>query len=274
MLGFLDESGQPHPNDSSTRPVVVSVCINRQDARGIAGQLYSLKRRMGTPGIELKGVNLITRRVFERRSNEWELVESFFDLCRALPFALFAIVMEHPTRMPYFSEPGRETYLPNQYRYLLQRINQHATEQNKLVTLLFDGDGPTLLSGTLPMRFESFLYRSLEGQSFTAISEAPFYVDSKITQGIQITDMAASVVRLYQEHNLHLGFPLGDRFLSAITRYYSIVRSKAVDFVTVEGYSRPGIYFMPERDHYRRDAEQGVLPINEEAGPPSPASSI
>jgi hypothetical protein len=271
MLIFFDESGQPHPNDSTTRPVVVCVCINRQDGRSISGQIYSLKRNMGTPNIELKGVNLITRRVFERRSNEWELVESFFDLCRTLPFVLFAIVMEHPNQMPCCFEPGMESYLPNQYRYLLQRIHQYATDQNRFVTLLFDGDGPTLMGGTLPRRFESFLYRSIEGQSFTSISDAPFFVDSQITQGIQITDMIASVIRIYQENNLNQGFPVGDRFLSAITRYYGIVRPKSVDLVTPEGFQRPGIYFMPERDHYKRDIQQGTLPINEE-GPIGPSS--
>ena len=46
-----------------------------------------------------------------------------------------------------------------------------------------------------------------------------------------------------------------------------------MDIVTTEGYPRPGIYFMPERDHYRRDAEQGELPITEEAGLSGPASS-
>jgi hypothetical protein len=246
MLAFFDESGQPHPNDSCTRPVVVSVCIKRQDARAISGQLYSLKRRLGTPNIELKGVNLVNRRVFERRYNEWELVESFFDLCRTLPLVLFAVVMEHPNQMPSCFNTGRESFLPNQYRYLLQRIDQHANDQGKLVTMLFDGEGPSLLGGTLPSRFESFLYRSLEGRSFSSISEAPFYVDSQITQGIQITDMIASVVRQYQENDLHRGFPVGDRFLSSITRYYEIVQTKSVDLVTAEGYPRPGIYFMPE----------------------------
>ncbi|MBI4283301.1 MAG: DUF3800 domain-containing protein [Chloroflexi bacterium] len=273
MLAFFDESGQPHPNDSCTKPVVVSMCIKRQDGRMVSGQLYSLKRHMGTPNIELKGVHLVTRRVFERRSNEWELVESFFDLCRTLPFILFAVVMEHPSQMPSCFDTGNESYLPNQYRYLLQRVHQYATDENKLVTLLFDGDGPTLLGGTLPNRFESFLYRSLEGQSFTSICEAPFYVDSQITQGIRITDMVASVVRLYQENDLHRGFPVGDRFLSAISRYYGIVRTKVIDLVTEEGYPRPGIYFMPERDHYTRGAQQGMLPTNNEEGFNSPSSS-
>jgi len=269
MLVFFDESGQPHPNDSSTRPVVVSVCMSQQDGRSVASQIHALKARLGQPDIELKGVNLVTHRVFERRSNEWELVESFFDLCRTLPFTLFGVVMERPTRVPHFHEPGNEAFLPNQYRYLLQRANQFADEQGKQAVLLFDGDGPTLWSGTLPRRFESFLYRSREGQSFTALSDAPFYVDSRITQGIQIADMTASVIRLYQENNLFAGVPVGDRFLSAINRYYGIVRSKARDLVSIEGFGRPGIYFMPERDHYRREEQpelglEGEEPENED----------
>jgi hypothetical protein len=94
MLAFFDESGQPHPNDQCTRPVVVAVCIARTETRSVGGQLYALKRRLGTPSIELKGINLVNRRVFSRRENEWELVEAFFDLCRTLPFVLFAIIME------------------------------------------------------------------------------------------------------------------------------------------------------------------------------------
>lgn len=227
----------------------------------MGGQIYNLKRRLGTPGIELKGVKLITHRVFERRSNEWELVESFFDLCRALPFVLFAVVMEHPQRLPRGSDSGGETYLPNQYRYLLQRVNQHCQEQGDIAILLFDGDGPTLFGGTLPSKFESFLYRSTEGQSFNAICDAPFFVDSRLTQGIQIADMVSSVVRLYQEHELYKGLPIGDRFLSAINRYYEIIKSKALDLGSPEGYERPGIYFMPERDHYARVAEQGEVDI-------------
>lgn len=259
MLAFIDESGIPHPHDQTTKPVVVSVCIDRRESRSVAEQLYALKRRLGTPDIELKGVNLITRRVFDRRSNEWELAESFFDLCRSLPFTLFAIVMEHPHQLPFGSEPQGEIFLPNQYRYLLQRVNQYAEDSGKMVTILFDGDGPTLYSGTLPNKFEAFLHRSEEGRSFAAISDAPFFVDSRLTQGIQIADMAASVCRLYQENTLFQGLPTGDSFLSAINRYYGIIRGKSKNQISRGGYARPGIYFMPERDHYRSVEEQGQL---------------
>ena len=267
MLVFFDESGHPHPNDSSANPVVVSACVDIANSRTLAGQLYSLKRRLGTPTIELKAVNLINRRVFERRSNEWELVESFFDLCRSLPFTIFAVVMEHPQQIPFCYNAASQM-LPNQYRFLLQRINQYCEDKGTIAALLFDGDGPTLFGGTLPKRFESFLYRSMEGRSFTSVCDAPYFVNSRLTQGIQIADMAASVCRIYQENRLYVALPPGDRFLSAINRYYQILKVKTLDLVSHEGYPRPGIYFMPERDHYLRDEEQGRLEQTEAAPNP------
>ena len=251
MLIFLDESGVPHPNDPAISPVIVSVCINREDARTVSAQVYSLKRRLGTPDKELKGAELITRRVFDKRPNQRELVEAFFDLCRNLPFTLFAIVMEHPAQVPHGREV--ENYLPNEYRYLLQRINRHAEESGRMASLLFDGEGPTMYKGMLPKKFDSFLYRSLEGQSFTSVCDSPYFVNSRLTQGIQIADMMAYVCRIYHENNLREGLPQGDSYLSAINRYYNIIKSKAVDITTQEGYSRPGIYFMPESDHYKRE---------------------
>ncbi len=251
MLVFLDESGTPHPNDQSTRPVIVGICIDRENVRAVSAQLYSLKRRLGTPNAELKGGKYLTPRVFRNRPNEWEVVESFFDLIRSLSLTLFAVVMEHPKQMPYGREA--ENYLPNEYRYLLQRINQLAEETNRMATILFDGEGPTLYRGMLPMKFDSFLYRSAEGQSFTSICDSPYFVDSSLTQGIQIADMAAYVCRVYQENNLYEEMPQGNSYLSAISRYYNVLRDKTKDFTTSEGFSRPGIYFMPESDHYRRE---------------------
>ena len=164
--------------------------------------------------------------------------------------------MERPQRFPFAAETARETFLPNQYRYLLQRINQHADDAGKMATLLFDGGGPSLLGGTLPSKFDSFLFRSVDERSFTAITDAPYFVDSKLTQGIQIADMTASVCRLYQENQLYQMLPAGGRFLSAISRYYGIIKSKTVDHITREGVTRPDIYFTPERDHYRREEER------------------
>ena len=68
MLVFIDESGHPHPNDATTRPVVVAVCIPDQNSRSISGRIHGLKRDiLGRERMELKAVNLINRRTFRRK---------------------------------------------------------------------------------------------------------------------------------------------------------------------------------------------------------------
>ena len=44
MLAFIDESGHPHENDPSTRPVVVAVCFEEEDSRYISGRIHAMKR--------------------------------------------------------------------------------------------------------------------------------------------------------------------------------------------------------------------------------------
>ena len=179
MLAFIDESGHPHPNDAATRPVVVAVCFRRADSRAISAQIHSLKRRvLAREDLELKGVKLVTRGTFQRRPEKRELAECFFDLCRDLPLTIFAIVMERPTR----AGPGHPTFLPNQFRYLLQRVDLLLEQPPDMATILIDGDGSQY--GGLPRRFESFLHRSTEGRALSRITDAPFFVDSKITPGI------------------------------------------------------------------------------------------
>ena len=72
----------------------------------------------------------------------------------------------------------------------------------------------------------------------------------KITAGFQTADIAAEVVRLYEENGLFRGVAAGDSFLSPVRRYYSVVESKTVDHVSPSGYPRHGFYRMPEREHY------------------------
>jgi len=243
LLVFFDESGTPHPNDSSTRPVCVAVCMNEKDARFISGRLYNLKRNLlAKEDLEFKAKKLLNRGTFRRIPEKRELVEAFFELVRNLPVTVFAVIMERPQNLP------DTIYLPNQYRYLLQRCDLLAQSAKDMVTILFDGDCEC--SGGLSLKFSAFLFRSNEGRSMTTVSEAPFFVDSRVTSGIQVADMAAGVIRLYQENKLYQGVPVGDPFLSAIRRYYTILEEKTKDQETNTGYPRPGFYRMPERDHY------------------------
>ena len=68
-----------------------------------------------------------------------------------------------------------EAWLPNQFRYLLQCAHYLADPSGDHVTVLFDGDGSQY--GGLPRRFDSFLFRSEEGRSLTAIADSPYYVE-------------------------------------------------------------------------------------------------
>lgn len=245
MLAFFDESGNPHPKDSSLRPVCVAVCIRESDIRHISSRLHALKRNLiGKEELELKAKKLLTRSTFRRIPEKRELVEAFFDLLRNLPFTIFATIMERPQELPAVDT----VYLPNQFRYLLQRMDMLVQETNEMVTILFDGDCDAY--GGLSRKFNSFLYRSNEGRSMVTVTDAPFFVDSKITSGIQIADMAAGTIRLYEENRLFQGVPTGDSFLSAIKRYYTVLEEKTKDQETTDGYPRPGFYRMPERDHY------------------------
>jgi hypothetical protein len=245
MLAFIDESGHPHPKDSSTRPVCVAICIKEEKARFISGRLHSLKRDLiGKEDIEFKAKRLINRGTFRRIPEKRELTEAFFDLIRNLPITVFAVIMERPEETPIIDT----IYLPNQFRYLLQRCDLLAQETNDMITILFDGDCQS--QGGLSLKFNAFLHRSNEGRSMNTVTDAPFFVDSRVTGGIQIADMAAGAIRLYEENKLFQGVPAGDSFLSAIRRYYSILEEKSKDQVSLEGYPRPGFYRMPERDHY------------------------
>jgi len=227
LFAFMDESGHPHPNDATQRPVLVSVCIKDKDLRSVCTELYRLKRRIlnkDHSDFEAKASQLITRGTFRNRPEKREFVESFFDACRNLPIVIFSVVMEKPHTPP----PTNIDFLPMQFRHLLYRINRliELEMHGDYGAIFFDGDGSQY--NYLSVRFNNWLYKSRGGQSLTNLVESPFFVDSKLTGGIQIADMVARVVRIYEENELFRGFS-SDAFLSAIARYYHILKDKTID---------------------------------------------
>lgn len=186
--------------------------------------------------MEMKGARLLNKSVFRNRRDRVAFVEEFFSALLNLPVTIFAIVVERPTA----PSQGDETFLPFYFQYLVERIQLLAEERDEMATLLFDGNGGNF--GGLSTKFNSFLYRSIQGRQCGNITDAPFFVDSKITAGIQIADMVASVIRQYQQAELYKQTPVGDDFLLAIRRYYRIIEQKTVNQVTHEGDDRPGIY--------------------------------
>jgi len=212
---------------------------------------------LGREYTEIKGNKLLNRSTFRRIPEKREFVEALFDLLRNLPITIFAMIMERPQSIPPVTP-----MLPSQFRFLLERIDLYAETRGEMATVLFDGDGKSQYGG-LSVKFSNYLHRSVEGRSFTRITDAPFFVDSAITAGIQIADVSASVVRLYEENELFREVPAGDSFLHAIHRYYGVVALKTVDQNSRDGYPRHGMYRMPEREHYATVVQEGLQGQNE-----------
>ena len=240
MLVFIDESGNPHPNDRNQRPVVVSVCMEERQGRLIAGRLHGLKRDfLGRERTELKGTRFINRRTFRRKPEYVSFLEEFFNTLLNLPLTVFAVIMQAPFQHIPRTE---DDHLPDRFRFLMQRIELLAEEQDTMATIMFDGSAG--LYGGLGWQFNGFLYRSDEGRAFTHITDAPSFVDSQTSAGIQIADMVASVIRQYEEAELYRQAPtVGDTYLLTIRRWYNLIERKTRDdLTTIDGYSRPGFY--------------------------------
>ena len=239
MLAFIDESGYPHPNDPSNRPVVIAVCIDEENLRLVSGRVHALKRDLlKRERMELKGVNLLNRRTFRRKPDYVSFLEEFFgNLLNNLPITVFGVIMQAP-----FEDPLEDDgFLPDRFRYLVQRIQLLAEEKDKMAVIMFDGSAN--LYGGIGWQFNSFLYRSEEGRACDRITDAPSFVDSQTSAGIQIADMVASVVRQYQEAELfRTPPPAGDAYLYAIRRWYGIIEQRTRDLVSHDGFDRPGLY--------------------------------
>ncbi len=240
MLAFIDESGLPNPNDASTRPAVVAICCDEQDARDITRRLYALKRDiLRSENAELKGKHLLKKTAFTDKRIKRLFAEEFFSTLGTLPVAVFASIMRSP-----FSEPlHMEDQLGNRFRYLLQRIELLAGERASFANVLFDGRGTRFarISGF----FSNYLFRSVEGQNSIHISDTPAFVDSATSAGIQIADMCAYVVRVFQENGLNPQFPpYSDEYLLAIWRWYRTIQRLTRDTHTANGETRYGLQFL------------------------------
>ena len=247
MLAFIDESGHPNPKDTNHRPVVVAVCFDERDARMISRRVYAIKQstlEATKAQDELKGRKLLNRPNHRRRSEIRAFADEFFTALRNLPITVFATVMDAPFE-PRQQDDDR---LENRFRFLLQRIELLAMEQDTMANVMFDGHSGQL-SG-LSERFSGYLFRSNEGIANEHIADTPSFVDSASSVGIQIADMCAYVVRVYQQNELHRTVPgQGDEYLFAIRRWYNDISEKTKDLLALNGEPRRGFYFMAQGDY-------------------------
>lgn len=101
------------------------------------------------------------------------------------------------------------------------------------------------------------LHRHGEGRALGKIVDAPYFVDSRFTVGIQLADLVAGTLRQYYESELYLR-PAPNAYLSAISRYHRIIREKSREIPDPAGTDTwHGIHLMSEGRHYfDRDGDE------------------
>ena len=260
MLAFIDESGQPHPNDPNAYSTLVALCMHEADHPELSRQLYGAKRALlGREGpYELKAVEALNQRTYLRQPEKWKLAEQCFALFGRIPLTAFAIVMPRPSRPPDIIAD----HLPHQHIFLFQRVNALAKERNEQAVLIYDGQGMNIQGRNLSACISNYIFRVASPKGHMEhVLDTAFFVDSKVTPGIQIADLAAGALRLSEQHRL-----AGQEgaFESAIRRYASVVvNSTRSDLANDDGRPLNGIQYLREDWHYERLAGDDMSRVTE-----------
>lgn len=244
LLAFVDESGLPHPNDEALCPVLTAVCLSEADMRTVIQRMYRIKKDIyGRTDVEVKASNMVRPKALTYAERNKTCVERIIqEIVGDTPSVrVFSVVMEHPDEVPDWGQ--EQAWLPNHYRFLLQRINGCAREANSKCLVAFDsqdeGNDRIIVN-----RMKNYLFRSTEGHNLTSMVETAFFVSSKVEEGIQIADLVAGIIRQHYEHRDEEP----KEFLDWVDGLYHIVESRTM---TVAGphpeQSLRGIYKMPPK---------------------------
>jgi hypothetical protein len=260
MLAFIDESGHPHPNDSNPLSTLVAVCMPEREHRGISRRLYSTRRTLFGPGydLELKAKNLINQRTFNRIPEKRELVERAFEIIRSSPITIFCITIPRPSRE--IDVP--QDHLPYQHYYLFQRINALAEAIDDEALIVYDGEFNTQ-GRDMSSCISSYIFKVAEYYgTLNRLVDTALFVDSRVTPGIQLADLAAGAIRLHEQHRMLSPGGGHDLFQSAVTRWHNAARSKTRDDLT-DDHENPlyGFWRLREQLLYRRQALPGATPV-------------
>lgn len=256
MLAYVDESGQPHPNDSNPYSALVALCIDEHTHRHLSAGLHSIKRNLlphRSMPFELKGKSIMNRRTFERIEAKREFIESVFNLIMRTDAVIFSIIMPRPSKLPT-TPPG---HLPRYCAFLLQRINVLAEVKDEYALLIYDGQGRNIQGVDLSTAISNYCFNyAYPRQQLTRLIDTPHFVDSVVTPGVQLTDYIAYAVRVYRQNELEKCVPEGDIYLSAIARYRGIAFSKTRnDLLAPWGEPFFGFYDFREELFYEEEEE-------------------
>ena len=222
MLVFIDESGHPHPNDSTKNPILLSVCIHERDVKHITNQIYKIKDAHFNRQDELKSTSLIREQtITKNRTRNKAFVDDFVSAVCSFNITVFAIIMSQP-KEPLLMNGDT---LPKQYHHLLKKVeffceNHHYDKAIFVFDETNERDDQKIVEA-----FTGFLFKSRLGKTFDRILEMPLFVSSSLTPAIQIADIFAGIVRHYYEHELDKKSPETD-FEAWVAELFKIIYSR------------------------------------------------
>jgi len=199
MLVFIDESGKPHPKDSTINPILCGVCINERDIKQLSQKIFQLKMKIYGKDTEIKSTSLVRRQIFSRKmTKNKQFIDEFVKIACSFDIKVFGIIMEKPD-IPFVIT---KSILPKHYKLLIKRIEFFCENYNiEKAIMVFDEVDPGE-DAIVARCITNFLFMSKLGKAFDRILEMPFFVNSEFTPAIQIADIFAGILRHYYENNL------------------------------------------------------------------------
>jgi len=242
VLAFIDESGKPHPKDSTMNPILCCVCIKESDIKYISQRIYQLKTKIFQNDSEIKSTSLINRRIFLKNlTKNKQYVDEFVKAACSFDIKVFAIIMEKPNLPIALSEK----LLPKHFKLLVKRIEFFCEKYgHEKAILVFDGINMKedyIVSKCIT----NFLFMSKYGKGFHHILEMPFFVSSEVTPAIQIADIFAGIIRHYYENGLDITVQNKDEFEIWIRSLFTQIVNKTEDILSPSAkYPEYGFYKM------------------------------
>ncbi|GBF34387.1 hypothetical protein DCCM_3500 [Desulfocucumis palustris] len=242
MLSFVDISGDFGSKPEKEKYIVASAVIIRKRSIGdITRLIHNFKRDiLNNVFYEAKANSFINKDTLNNpEKNKYNYIQHVFDYCIDRYDCFYSsVVIKNEDIKPIFSGDR----LSKHYIYLMQRIQKVVQrERCESVVVIIDNDNRRIDKG-IAHAFNSYLYRTIDGQSLDRILQAPIFGDSEMTVGIQLADFVAGTLKKYYTTGLNVILPDVDEGLyqKKLREFYGIIYSRTPNFPGL-----PGIYEAP-----------------------------
>lgn len=244
MVAFIDVSGNPYNNQSSSVWVVAhAICIRKRAIYDITASLYKFKRDiLNNEYIELKSTDLVNKSTLNHpHLDKYKFLQNVMDNCINHDDCKHAAVVFQSNSQNKKSDVSR---LPKHYVDLLWRVEAIARDfgRAETETLVIIDDTAPRTDKHLALAFNNYLFRSRGGDHLTKILPIPTFSVSETTAGLQLADIAAGVVRNYFASGLHAISKENKTtsFEQKVSEYYEMIEARSINR-RIERYNIKGV---------------------------------